>query len=202
LNLIFTPVVTLHNPYNVNISFHEMEVIFENIPVAFNFMFQAGGAGGFASQSVEPGKFESINTMSYDAGPDHNGRSDKKFVMNIANWSDAKPLDTSSSITGPIVMKPGQTLICGPSFPPKSSFKADKAGERIQLNFRPQALTDPIHRSRHARCVATDRYHHCGYQPEVGAAVKLNANNPPPQIIRQTWLLPYRPARQPTRPDP
>ena len=93
VNLIFTPVVTLHNPYNVNISFHKMEVSFENIPVAFNFMFQAGGAGGFVSQSVEPGNFEAINTMSYDSGSDHNGRTDKKFVMNIANWSDADPLD-------------------------------------------------------------------------------------------------------------
>jgi hypothetical protein len=27
--------------------------------------------------------------------------------------------------------------------------------------------------------------------------VKLTANNPAPQIIRQTWLLQYRPARQP-----
>ena len=135
LNLIFTPVVTLHNPYNVNISFHKIEVTFENIPVAFNFMFQAGGAGDFASQSVEPGKFESINTMSYDAGPDHNGRSDKKFVMNIANWSDTRPLPAASSVSGPIVMKPGQTLICGPSLSPKSSFKIDSGLGHNTLGF-------------------------------------------------------------------
>ncbi len=109
--------VTLHNPYNVNISFHKMEVSFENIPVAFNFMFQAGGAGGFVSQCVVPGNFEAINTMSY-SGSDHNGRKTKKFVMNIANWNDANPIATSSTISGPIVMKPGQTLVCGPIFPP------------------------------------------------------------------------------------
>jgi hypothetical protein len=98
-------------------------------------MFQAGGAGGFASQSVEPGKFESINTMSYDAGPDHNGRSDKKFVMNIANWSDTRPLPAASSVSGPIVMKPGQTLICGPSLSPKSSFKIDSGLGHNTLGF-------------------------------------------------------------------
>ncbi|MEI6606160.1 MAG: pilus assembly PilX N-terminal domain-containing protein [Verrucomicrobiota bacterium] len=124
VNLIFTPVVTLHNPYNVNISFHKMEVSFQNIPVAFNFMFQADGSGGFVSQCVVPGSFEAINTMSY-SGADHNGRKDKIFVMNIANWNDADPIATSSSISGPIVMKPGQTLVCGPIFPPDSSFQKD-----------------------------------------------------------------------------
>ncbi|MCF7675399.1 MAG: hypothetical protein K9M97_08640 [Akkermansiaceae bacterium] len=134
LNLIFTPVVTLHNPYNVNISFRKMEVSFENIPVAFNFMFQAGDGGRFVSQCVVPGSFESINTMSY-SGAEHNGRKDKIFVMNIANWKDADPIATSSSITGPIIMKPGQTLVCGPSFPASSSFKDDASSGHETLGF-------------------------------------------------------------------
>jgi hypothetical protein len=134
LNLIFTPVVVLHNPYNVNLSFHKMEVTFENIPVAFNFMFQAGGSGGFVSQSVEPGKFEAINTMSY-SGAEHNGRTDKIFVMNIANWKDAEPIATSPNIVAPIVMKPGQTLVCGPFFPPNASFKSDSSGGHQTLGF-------------------------------------------------------------------
>jgi hypothetical protein len=90
-----------------------------------------------------------------------------------------------------------RAVLHDPVNPIANLFYTDKTGARVQLNFRPQALTDPIHRSRHARCVATHRYHHCGYQPEIGAAVKLTANHPAPQIIRQTWLLPYRPARQP-----
>ena len=135
VNLIFTPVVTLHNPYNVNILFHKMEVRFENIPVAFNFMFQGGGSGSFVSQSVVPGSFEAINTMSYDGGSQHNGRTNKTFIMNIANWRDADPIATSSAISAPIVMKPGQTLVCGPSFPPSSSFKADTGGGHNTLGF-------------------------------------------------------------------
>ncbi len=134
LNLIFTPVVTLHNPYNVNISFHKMEVSFENIPVAFNFMFQDAGAGAFASQSAVPGTFEAINTMSY-SGAEHNGRKDKTFVMNIANWSDTAPYTPSSPVSGPIVLKPGQTLICGPSFSPESSFKKDAGLDHETVGF-------------------------------------------------------------------
>ena len=134
VNLIFTPVVTLHNPYNVNISFHKMEVSFENIPVAFNFMFQGGGVGGFVSQCVVPGNFEAINTMSY-SGSEHNGRKTKKFVMNIANWNDANPIATSSTLSGPIIMKPGQTLVCGPIFPPDSSFQKDAGLGHDTLGF-------------------------------------------------------------------
>jgi hypothetical protein len=133
VDMIFTPVVTLHNPYNVNIAFYKLEVSFENLPVAFNFMYQAGGSGGFVSQCVVPGEFESINTMNYDAGADHKGRTDKIFVMNIANWSDSDA--SSTDISGPIVMKPGQTLICGPSFPAGASFKSDSGGGHNTLGF-------------------------------------------------------------------
>ena len=117
VDLIYTPVVTLHNPYNVSISFHKMSVEFENVPVAFNFMLKAAGTSNFVSQSVEPGKFESINGMT---GKDNRG--EKKFGMTIANWTDTAPLPASSAISGPIVMKPGQTVICGLSKDPAASF--------------------------------------------------------------------------------
>jgi hypothetical protein len=141
VSLIFTPVVTLHNPYNVNISFHRMNVKFLNVPVAFNFMLQKGGAGPFESQSVEPGKFEALNTMiGYPAG-----RHDKTFEMSIANWSSTQPLATSTAISGPIVMKPGQTLVCGPSFDPDGSFKIDTGlgGDGVGFDWE-NDLTDSI----------------------------------------------------------
>jgi hypothetical protein len=126
VNLVFTPMVTLHNPYNVNLSFYSMNVDFINIPVAFNFMFQSAGAGGFVSRSVVPGTFESLNNMTYN-----NKRGNKKFVMRIADWSNAKPVqDTSSAtfaINAPIVMKPGQTLVFSPYFSSKSTTSANAA---------------------------------------------------------------------------
>ena len=120
VDLIYTPVVTLHNPYNVSISFHKMSVEFKNVPVAFNFMFQAAGAGPFVSQSVTPtppNDFESINDMTGKSD-----RGEKTFSMTIANWSDTTPLTATSAISGPIVMKPGQTVICGLSKDPAASF--------------------------------------------------------------------------------
>lgn len=130
VDLVFTPVVTLHNPYNVNLSFHQMEVTFTNIPIAFNFNLDPGGpgVGGGGSKSVIPGTFDSLNTMAQNPP----NRGEKKFVMTIANWADTQPLETSTTITGPIVMKPGQTLICGPSLPPDSSFFRDtRSGNNV-----------------------------------------------------------------------
>lgn len=115
VNLIFTPMVTLHNPYNVNLSFYSMNVDFINIPVAFNFMFQSAGVGSFVSQGMVPGVFESLNNMTYN-----NRRGNKRFFMRIADWSNAKPVQNTSAdtfaINGPIVMKPGQTLVFSPYF--------------------------------------------------------------------------------------
>jgi hypothetical protein len=132
VDLIYTPVVTLHNPYNVNVSFHKMKVGFENVPVGFNFMFQAAEGGGFVSQSVQPGTFESLNTMTYN----HAGsRGNKAFGITIADWSDPQPLETSSSIKGPITLKPGQTLVCGPIMPPDASLKNDSVKGDNTIGF-------------------------------------------------------------------
>lgn len=129
VTLIVTPVVTLHNPYNVNISFQQMEVEFSNFPVGFNFMFQDGSGGGAVSQSVIPNTFECFNTMAYRGHRDPTTgeltRNNKRFVMTIADWASDETLDDDDSISGPITLRPGQTLLCGPSLPPNSSFDQD-----------------------------------------------------------------------------
>lgn len=132
VDLIYTPVVTLHNPYNVNVSFHKMKVAFENVPVGFNFMFQGAGDRGFTSRSVLPGTFESLNTMAY-GHPGHRGS--KAFGITIADWSDPEPLAESSSVKGPITLKPGQTLVCGPIMPSDASLKNDSVKGDNTIGF-------------------------------------------------------------------
>ena len=121
VDLIYTPVVTLHNPYNVNLSFHRLNVTFHNVPVAFNFMYDKGSTGNFESQSIERDTFESINIMAGDGS--------KKYATNIADWQDDGKLPASSAIKGPIVMKPGETLICGPRFRPDRGWKDDQGND-------------------------------------------------------------------------
>jgi hypothetical protein len=127
VDLIYTPVVTLHNPYNVNISFHRMNVTFLNVPVAFNFMLDKSGTGNFVSQSIQPGTFESINIMA--------GNGSDTYAVNIANWANTEKLSSSSAIAAPIVMKPGQTLVCGPRFRPNRGWADDQGGDTDSFDW-------------------------------------------------------------------
>ncbi len=118
VNFIFTPQITLHNPYNVNVSFHKMVVTIINVPVAFKFTLLPGGTGP-KSQSVVPGNFESLNEWTQDT----NVVGDKKFVLQISNWSN--PIPGNTAVDGPIVMKPGEVLVCTPHLRPTGTFLKD-----------------------------------------------------------------------------
>ncbi len=104
-HLIYTPLVTLHNPYNVSISFDTMEMTIRNIPIAFNMIVND------KPQSSKPVPLTDM--FVYDSD-----RREKAFTLNIGNWSSP----TSSTTSGPIVLKPGQTLVCGPYLDPGASF--------------------------------------------------------------------------------
>ena len=106
-HLVYTPLVTLHNPYNVSISFDTMEVLFRNIPLAFRFYVN----GKAQNTCLVP-----ICEMYVNAGQ----RGEKSFSLKIGNW--ASP--TSTTPSGPVVMTPGQTLVCAPFIDPNASFSS------------------------------------------------------------------------------
>lgn len=108
-HLIFIPLVTLHNPYNISISFDHMQVVIRNPPVAFNFSVN----GQVQNQYLTP--LDDLFIMNFK-GADNRG--EKSFALDIANWSSP----SSDSLAGPIVLKPGQTLVSGPYLNPEASF--------------------------------------------------------------------------------
>ena len=131
VNLIFTPQVTLHNPYNVNISFFKMTVSIVNVPIAFKFTLLRGGSGS-ESQSIVSSNFESLSEYTQDK----NVAGDKRFVVNIANWRDPLPGNTANiDILEPIVMKPGQTLVCTPYLNPAGNFLKDSRSGSVNDVF-------------------------------------------------------------------
>jgi type II secretory pathway pseudopilin PulG len=141
VNLVFSPIITLHNPYNVAISFHSLKVTLNNVPVAFRFKLKRGGSGSDESQSFNPSEFESLNEMieekTYsDKSPT---RPNKKFVVHIGNWANNDPYDSNvpsnNSTDGLIVMKPGQTLVCQPFINENANFLVDSHNNGEDTEF-------------------------------------------------------------------
>jgi hypothetical protein len=97
-HLVYTPQVTLHNPYNVSISFDSMEVVFRNLPVAFQFFV-----------NNKPQSIGLVPLCEMFVG----GKGEKSFALNIAN---------QTTPASPIVMKPGQTLVCSSCLDPSTKF--------------------------------------------------------------------------------
>lgn len=104
-HLVYTPIVTIHNPYNINVSFDKMQVLIRNVPVAFNF---------YVNNKPQNAALTSVNEMFVDDAQ----KGEKSFALDIANWTSPG----SASTSGAIVMRPGQTLVCGPYLNPAASF--------------------------------------------------------------------------------
>ena len=130
MHLIYTPIVTLYNPYNVRISFDMLEVSFQSLPLGFNFQLDGVALNG--------GKLIPFNEL-YDQGRTQGGIA-KSIVLKISNWRGFDTTVTesnggksesqinseadkeSSDPKDPIVMEPGQTLLCSPYIDPNSQF--------------------------------------------------------------------------------
>ena len=132
IHLMFTPLVTLHNPYNINISFDMMEVGFDSMPMGFQFT-----VGTKTNGRLIP--FNELYKSDLTGG-----WINKSIVMKIANWYDydktTSKMKSAAQIeadadaennqpkTGPITMKPGQTLICAPYLNPTEYFNTNGEG--------------------------------------------------------------------------
>jgi hypothetical protein len=130
MHVIYTPIVTLYNPYNVRISFDMLEVSFQSLPLGFNFQLDGVALNG--------GKLIPFNEL-YDQGRTQGGIA-KSVVLKIANWRGFDTTVTeinggkaesqiereadkeSSDAKDPVIMEPGQTLLCSPYIDPNSQF--------------------------------------------------------------------------------
>ncbi len=104
-HLLYTPLITLHNPYNISIQFERMQVDIKNPPVGFNF---------FVDGQPQATQLTPLTEMFVNA-PD---RREKIFSLEIADWTSP----ASDSVNGSITLRPGQTMICSPYLHPNASF--------------------------------------------------------------------------------
>ena len=73
IHLLYAPIITLHNPYNVSLKFDQLDLDINGIPIAFNF--------------VVNGQPQNSELVSYNElfvnGAD---RSEKSFMLSISDW--------------------------------------------------------------------------------------------------------------------
>ncbi|MBK1833740.1 hypothetical protein [Roseibacillus ishigakijimensis] len=145
-HLVYTPLVTLHNPYNTSISFERFKVAIGKVPVGvrLNINRQA------QSRSLVP-----LSDMFVHAGP---RQKEGRFLLDIARW----PSPFSSQPRGSIVLKPGQSMICGPYLNP-NSILANQIGDsnpgETQFTNWGNQLVDKEMKARpgfYGRCVGFD----------------------------------------------
>ncbi len=96
VHLLYAPIVTLHNPYNVSLKFDKLDLDINGIPIAFNFVVNG------QAQNREPVSYNRMYVSRED-------RTAKAFMLSISNWSNF-----GSTSPSPITMRPGQSLVCGP----------------------------------------------------------------------------------------
>ena len=107
LHLMYTPVVTLHNPYNVALEFHRMRVEFVHTPFAMR-VFRNGVP---QSRGLVP-----VDTMYID---NESGSKEKTFGINLRNKSDSgRPGSTT------IRLLPGETKTISPTSTPAPAARA------------------------------------------------------------------------------
>lgn len=111
LHLLYTPIVTLHNPYNVALEFTNMRVEFLHLPFSMK-VYRNGVA-----QSRD---FVPMETM-YGGTPNNwDGSQDKIFGMNLKTKSAA---GTPGSST--VRLLPGEVKMFSPYIDPKRTYQTD-----------------------------------------------------------------------------
>jgi len=106
LHLLYTPVVTLHNPYNVALEFNELKVVFGNVP----FALQIWRNGQPQTSAPAP-----LDLMYYQAA--ERGELHKRFGMTLKT-------QTSSGTVGAPTFRllPGEVMLFSPYIDPKRTW--------------------------------------------------------------------------------
>lgn len=114
LHLLYTPVVTLHNPYNVALEFNELKVVFGNVPFALQ-VFRNG-----VPQTNEPAP---LDTMFYQQS--ETGNLAKRFGMTLKTngGSPSSPVVGS----GTFRLLPGEVMLFSPYIDPNRTWKDEYA---------------------------------------------------------------------------
>ncbi len=95
--MIYSPIVTLYNPYNVPLSFDELRIDFKDIPIGFRFY-----------KNGTPMTRTMAHMNQLYVGHDGHSKTAKTFGLNLRN-------NFGATRSGPVVMQPGENRVFGES---------------------------------------------------------------------------------------
>ncbi len=101
LHLVYTPVLTLHNPYNVALEFTNLRVEFANVPFAVQFYVNG------QPLSTAPAPLDQMFVYS------DNGTTSKRFGMNLRTSADGSTR---------FRLQPGEVKVFSPYLPSNAAF--------------------------------------------------------------------------------
>lgn len=115
LHLLYTPVVTLHNPYNVAIEFTNLKVVFSNVPFALQ-VYRNGQA-----QTTAPAPLDMMYHQTAEQGKQH-----KRFGMTLKTKTF-----TGAAGVATFKLLPGEVKMFSPYIPPNRSWAEENSGTRL-----------------------------------------------------------------------
>lgn len=117
LHLLYTPVVTLYNPYNVALEFTEMRVVFGNVPFAVKVIRTGGENSGPQTSAPAP-----LDQMYFQQA--EQGKLSKRFGMTLKTpTADDKPGSTVFKLL------PGEVVMFSPYIDPNRTWQ-NEYGDR------------------------------------------------------------------------
>jgi len=119
LHMVYSPVVTLYNPYNVAVKFDKMNLNFENLPIGFNYY-----------RNGQPQTNQVMPLHQLYVWQDRNVNATKSFSMSIQGSSGS----SSGAPGGSVTLQPGESRVFSPYMPPNFSWAQDRNGDG-QLYF-------------------------------------------------------------------
>ena len=118
LHLLYTPVVTLHNPYNVALQFTELKVVFGNVP----FALQVIRNGVPQTNGLAP-----LDTMYYQTAQE--GKLNKRFGMNLKTNGGSATAPAVGSTT--FTLLPGEVILFSPMINPNRTWADEYSGRQF-----------------------------------------------------------------------
>ena len=118
LHLLYTPVVTLHNPYNVALEFTELKVIFGNVPFALQ-VFRNGVA-----QTKAPAPLDTLYHQESEAG-----NRAKRFGMTLKTQAGSASNPVPGSTTFRLL--PGEVMLFSPYIDPNRTWKDEYSNRQF-----------------------------------------------------------------------